>query len=117
MVLLHGRGRVKMSTKDICYRDTTPFTKDEFYAEYFTPFRIEMTSDIWDEWARDWLNDMGWKKECFSYDNDRDSGTLWVQTDDGWEDTGISKKDGDYLLCEMWDDAEESAFMVFAEKP
>jgi len=79
--------------------------------------RIERTADIWDKIAEEFFAEHGWTKPHMAYNTDRE--TLWVLTDYDnhvWEDTGISSKEGDWLLCEMWDEAEYVGFQEWLEE-
>ena len=71
--------------------------------------RIVRTAMVWDKMADEWFTDRGWTKPHMAYDTDRPTKTLWVMTQwepELWQDTGISAREADSLLCEGWDEAE-----------
>tara|TARA_R100000406_G_scaffold23452_3_gene14915 strand:+ start:2902 stop:3192 length:291 start_codon:yes stop_codon:yes gene_type:complete len=71
--------------------------------------RIERTANAWDKMAESFFERHGWTKSHMAYSTERATKTLWVMTQDDpevWEDTGISAKKADRLLCEGWDTAE-----------
>ena len=83
--------------------------------------RIERTAEAWDEMAEAFFARHGWTKDHMAYSTERGTGTLWVATVNEynpitgrskqvWEDTGISAREADFLLCEGWDDAEYIGF-------
>jgi hypothetical protein len=81
--------------------------------------RIEATADVWDEYADEFFADRGWTKPHMAYDVERGTGTLWVMTQyepELWEDTGISAREGDSLLCDGWDNAEADAYDRWREE-
>jgi hypothetical protein len=88
---------------------------DEAWEEYMElgEETVERTADIWDEMADDFFKRHGWTKSHMAYSTERGTGTLWVMTEyepEVWEDTGISAREGDSLLCEGWDEAEYIGF-------
>lgn len=71
--------------------------------------RVERTGDAWDEIAERFFEENGWTQDHMAYDNDRETKTLWVLTQydpEVWEDTGIPYRNAEWLLCDMWDEAE-----------
>jgi glucuronate isomerase len=86
------------------------------YEEYMelVEERIERTADAWDEMADAFFERHGWTKDHMAYDTDRGTKTLWVMTEyepEVWENTGISAREADSLLCEGWDEAEYQGFL------
>ena len=103
--------------------------EEEKYEEYMElgEERIERTAEVWDKMADEWFTDRGWTKPHMAYDTDRGTGTLWVATvneynpttgvsNEVWEDTGISAREGDSLLCEGWDEAEYIGFQEWLKE-
>lgn len=96
--------------------------EEEKYEEYMElgEERVQRTAEVWDEMADKWFTDRGWTKPHMAYDTVR--GTLWVVVDfndDGsqvWEDTGISAREGDSLLCEGWGEAEYIGFQEWLKE-
>ena len=106
-------GRAITAKEDDGYSDNsnTVFDaedKKDPYEEYMElgEERIERTSDAWDEIAERFFEENGWTKSHMAYDTDRETNTLWVETEEGWEDTDIPAKKGEWLLTDMWDEAE-----------
>ena len=80
--------------------------------------RIQVTSDVWDEYAEEFFADRGWTKPRMEYNTERGTGTLWVMTEyepEVWEDTGIPAHEADRLLTEGWDNAEAEAYERWCE--
>ena len=92
---------------------------DIYLSDEMNEERIGRTGDAWDEIAQTFFDNRGWTKSHMAYQIRRETNTLWVMTEhepEVWEDTGISAREADRLLCDSWDSAEYVGFVEWAKE-